>query len=266
MGIFDREFTPQDLALMQAGATMWGQAHKGFGPALSAGVSAGLNEYARGVGQAEQLRKNQRLEELRQRQVDISAGTLAQRTAYNERSLDLQEKQLRQQELLDKSRLGVEKRKLALEQEASRLTGLLTEAQAGHYGAQTDTLRFTLQQQLDAVEAAKNRQKLEEELAKKEAEKPGFFARLFAPRPATPTPLAQRDPSSLTTSELMQLATQRQQQSMDRQREIDELMSAFKDRDEQRQMRQMLQQMVTQPPGAMNMGAPTLPGMMQRYR
>lgn len=119
MGFFDYmkstmrspdELTPLHLAMLQGGAQMMANSDQGFGPAFGSGVSAGLNEYRRGISQAEELRKNKKLEELRQRQLDISAGHLAEAQSFHTRSLDVQEetaKQRRQLERdLQKSRIG----------------------------------------------------------------------------------------------------------------------------------------------------------------
>jgi hypothetical protein len=261
------DLSPKDLALIRMGATMMGNNSQGFGPALGSGISAGLDEYSRGVEQAERSRHRQRLEEFRQRQLDISAASTASTESYHNKSLaqqkEIAKKKIDQAWQIEQTRIGLDKQQLEIDR-------LYKKAQGEHLGAQSSKMLFELERLrklYDEADAqAKLKEKLADEAARKEAQEPGFFARLFSPRPVTPTPLEQRDPAQMNEQDLMSLYLQRQSQEAQRQQDLEELIGAFSKRVERREARKLLEQLVTKPPGSSSMQAPSLPGMMQRYK
>lgn len=235
MGIFDyikqeltprQEFRPQDLAMLQAGAQMIGNAHQGFGPAFGSGVSAGLNEYRRGVSQAEQLRKNQKEEELANRRLDLSAGHLAEQQGFHTRSLDVQEDLARMRRELEErmqgTRIGAEKDLLNDRQgfeawmaqkeherqlRLSSSDDMLKMRRANLYDTENEMLQMQLGQLNQSLREGDETGKVNDQLSKRKSGK-GLFDMVFGIPEA-----GQREPSKffsgLTPEEMAVLDDQR---------------------------------------------------------
>lgn len=248
---FNKNPTPQDMALIRAGAAMMqASANRGFGASVGAGLGAGLDEYSRGMKMAEDSRHRKALEDFRQRQLDIGAASAASTESYHNKSLE-QSRELKEREL--------ELQKLRDEANRKRIL-----AESGLAGARTEQIMQEVERLRNLLEDAEAKDKLDKELKKLEAQEPGFLSRLFAPRQVQQTPLSQRRPEDLTTQEMAQLATETQQQEAEQQRQLEQVMRAFKNKQDEKPIREMLQFMIS--PGGFEPSAPSLPGMMQRYK
>lgn len=274
--------SPKDMALMAAGARMMqASANQGFSASVGSGITAGLDEYQRGMKMAESTRHRKALEELRQRQLDISAAGAASTESYRNKTLDQNAKlaadRLKQEANLERSRINSQREdrefkanremaKIMLNYRLGKVDRDYRASQSKLYGIEAEAKAYELQTNKSILESGKAKEKLAEEMARKEAEQPGFMSRLFAPNPVEMSPLDQRDPAQMSEQDLLNLMMQQQDQQTKRQQDIDSLVGAFKNRTERQQTRKLLQQMVTQPPGAPPLSPPSLPGMMQRYQ
>jgi hypothetical protein len=214
MGMFDNwswtkpeDLTPKHLALLQGGAQMMANSHKGFGPAFGAGVNAGLDEYRYGIQQAEELRRNKKLEELRQRQLDLQAGSLANTASFQQRSLDQREELAKSQRLheiaMQRTRIGaqksMQKRQFDYDEVAAydqHLRNLRLQAADDrlkmHQANLTDTRDQQLQMQMsflrDAMKEGEDTAKTNEQLSKRGDGKSMFDMVFGLPEPETREP------------------------------------------------------------------------------